>query len=106
MRPGGTAAGLETTKIFLLIIFFLFWPEILPAAEGDRHRIYIDEELQMELADHLFKGGDYYRAITEYKRFLFSSPKVAGPKKYSGRLPDPILAGRGGTKPLRPATTG
>ena len=75
MRPGGTAAGPGMPKIFLLIIFFLFWPEILPAAEGDRHRIYIDEELQMELADHLFKEGDYYRAITEYKRFLFFFPQ-------------------------------
>ncbi len=38
-------------------------------------RVYIDEQLQMDLADHFFKEGDYYRAVTEYKRFLFFFPQ-------------------------------
>jgi tetratricopeptide (TPR) repeat protein len=29
----------------------------------------------MSLADHFFQDGDYYRAITEYKRFLFFFPQ-------------------------------
>ena len=40
--------------------------------EGAR---YIDEKVQMGLADHFFADGDYYRAITEYKRFLFFFPQ-------------------------------
>jgi len=28
-----------------------------------------------QFGDHLFKGEDYYRAITEYKRFLYFHPK-------------------------------
>jgi tetratricopeptide (TPR) repeat protein len=36
---------------------------------------YLDEKLQMELGDYFFDEGDYYRAITEYKRFLFFFPR-------------------------------
>jgi len=60
-------------KISLLAIFFFLTPKILLAEEG--HGRYIDESLQMNLADHFFKEGDYYRAITEYKRFLFFFPQ-------------------------------
>ena len=35
----------------------------------------MDAQLQMGLADHFFQEGDYYRAITEYKRFLFFFPQ-------------------------------
>lgn len=59
--------------MILLIFFFISGG---PASGAERT---IDERLQMELADHFFKQGDYYRAITEYKRFLFffpESPKV------------------------------
>jgi len=56
-----------------MVIFFLFTAEILSAQEGSER--YIDENLQMELADHFFREGDYYRAITEYKRFLFFFPQ-------------------------------
>ena len=34
-----------------------------------------DIEKQFEYAESLFKEGDYYRAITEYKRFIFFSPE-------------------------------
>jgi tetratricopeptide (TPR) repeat protein len=30
---------------------------------------------QLDFADHLFAEGDYYRAVTEYKRFLFQHPE-------------------------------
>jgi tetratricopeptide (TPR) repeat protein len=60
-------------KIFLLGFFLFFRPEVLPAEEGSG--LYIDENLQMGLADQFFKEGDYYRAITEYKRFLFFFPQ-------------------------------
>jgi len=60
-------------QIFLLVFLFLTQPEVLPAEEGAGR--YIDENLQMDLADQFFKEGDYYRAITEYKRFLFFFPQ-------------------------------
>ncbi len=31
----------------------------------------VDEKTQMDLGDFFFEDGDFYRAITEYKRFLF-----------------------------------
>ena len=40
--------------------------------EGKR---VIDEKTQMGLGDYFFEDGDYYRAITEYKRFLFFFPQ-------------------------------
>lgn len=74
MRPGERkAARPRMTRMFLLVILFLLRPEFLPAAEESGR--YIDEELQMGLADDFFKEGDYYRAVTEYKRFLFFFPQ-------------------------------
>jgi tetratricopeptide (TPR) repeat protein len=74
LRPReGILVCLVGTKIFLLAFFFLFQSEVWPAEEGSGR--YIDESLQMDLADHFFKEGDYYRAITEYKRFLFFFPQ-------------------------------
>ena len=35
----------------------------------------IDEKTQMGLGDHFFEDGDYYRAITEYQRFLYFFPE-------------------------------
>ena len=35
----------------------------------------IDEKTQMGLGDYFFEDGDYYRAITEYKRFLYFFPE-------------------------------
>ncbi|MGB9700306.1 MAG: tetratricopeptide repeat protein, partial [Thermodesulfobacteriota bacterium] len=59
---------------------FLFWailllrPSLFLGAQEGEVRI-LDEKLQMDLADHFFNEGDYYRAITEYKRFLFFFPR-------------------------------
>ena len=70
MRPGERkGARVWLTTIFLLAPLFLLRTEWLPAAEESGR--YIDEELQMGLADEFFKEGDYYRAVTEYRRFLF-----------------------------------
>jgi tetratricopeptide (TPR) repeat protein len=61
------------TQILLLVFFFLGQSEVWPAEEGCGQ--CIDESLQMDLADHFLLEGDYYRAITEYKRFLFFFPR-------------------------------
>ncbi len=59
-------------KILLLTVLFLSSSGlVMGQEEGGR---YIDEKMQMGLADSFFQEGDYYRAITEYKRFLFFFP--------------------------------
>ena len=61
-------------QLFFLLIFF-FSPSAALSAEEEK--ISVDAKLQMDLADHFFQEGDYYRAITEYKRFLFFFPHNA-----------------------------
>jgi TM2 domain-containing membrane protein YozV len=43
----------------------------LPAAATVTGGPASDAPLTLQFADHLFVDGDYYRAITEYRRFLF-----------------------------------
>ena len=57
----------------LLLLFCFFFPLAAFPAEGET--VSVDSQLQMDLADHFFQEGDYYRAITEYKRFLFFFPQ-------------------------------
>lgn len=59
--------------LFLIWAVFLMRPSLSSWAQEGEVRI-LDEKLQMDLADHFFSAGDYYRAITEYKRFLFFFP--------------------------------
>jgi tetratricopeptide (TPR) repeat protein len=56
--------------LFFLIFIFPFTP-----LAAEEEKISVDAKLQMDLADHFFQEGDYYRAITEYKRFLFFFPQ-------------------------------
>ncbi len=58
--------------ILLLPFFILLSGGALAQEEGRR---VIDEKTQMSLGDYFFEDGDYYRAITEYKRFLFFFPE-------------------------------
>jgi tetratricopeptide (TPR) repeat protein len=60
-------------KILLLTVFLLCSPGLATGQEGGGR--YIDERTQMGLGDYFFQDGDYYRAITEYKRFLFLFPQ-------------------------------
>jgi tetratricopeptide (TPR) repeat protein len=60
-------------KTLLLILVLLSSSGWARGQEG-RPRI-IDEKLQMDLADNFFQEGDYYRAVTEYKAFLFFFPQ-------------------------------
>jgi tetratricopeptide (TPR) repeat protein len=61
------------TMMVLPVLLFLLRPGFLLSAEESGR--YIDEELQMGLADEFFREGDYYRAVTEYRRFLFFFPR-------------------------------
>jgi hypothetical protein len=58
--------------ILLLSFFILLSGGALAQEEGKR---VIDEKTQMSLGDFFSEDGDYYRAITEYKRFLFFFPE-------------------------------
>ncbi len=71
----GLSWGRKRGRIFFLIwtFFLIRLPLPLGAQEGGVR--ILDEKLQMELADHFFNAGDYYRALTEYKRFLFFFPQ-------------------------------
>ena len=61
--------------VFLAALGFLFPGGILSAQEGSGR--YIDESLQMELADQFFREGDFEGAVREYKRFFFFFPRSA-----------------------------
>ena len=39
----------------------------VPEQEGE-------EKSQLGFADHLFDGGHYYQAVTEYERFIYFNP--------------------------------
>lgn len=56
--------------IMALLVFSLLSP-----APGEAAELPADRALAF--ADHLFAQGDYYRAITEYERFLFYYPEAA-----------------------------
>jgi outer membrane protein assembly factor BamD (BamD/ComL family) len=58
--------------ILLLSFFILLSGGALAQEEGKR---VIDEKTQMSLGDYFFEDGDFYRAITEYRRFLFFFPE-------------------------------
>lgn len=64
-------------RSFLVLAFFffsfylLFYPPLAyPAEKG----LYITDEIQLKVADAFMEEGEYYRAITEYKKFLFLFP--------------------------------
>ena len=54
---------------YILIIFQFFLASICIAEE-----LIITPDLQLKYADNLFEKGEYYRAISEYERFLFFFP--------------------------------
>jgi tetratricopeptide (TPR) repeat protein len=62
--------------LLLAAAFFLILPILLPAEETS---IIFTEEVQLKLADAFMAEGEYYRAVTEYKKFtiLFPGSKKA-----------------------------
>ena len=54
--------------VFCIIFLLIICPR---EARGEEDNI----TRQFEYAESLFKEGDFYRAITEYKRFIFFFPK-------------------------------
>lgn len=70
------------TLLPLLLLFFLS----APAATADRNEL-------LSFAGILFAEGDYYRAITEYKRFLHFFPEDGRAPLAALRIGEGFLAG-------------
>jgi hypothetical protein len=70
-RSCGPVAGLAV----LLLAAAVAWPQSPPPAPAPE--ALTDADRILGFADALFHDGDYFRAITEYKRFLFLYPTDA-----------------------------
>ena len=77
--------------ILLFSLFFLLAGGASAQEEGKRT---IDEKTQMGLGDYFFEGGDYYRAITEYKRFLFFFPESLRAEEALWKIASSYFQGR------------
>jgi len=77
--------------ILLFSLFFLLAGGASAQEEGKR---IIDEKTQMGLGDYFFEGGDYYRAITEYKRFLFFFPESLRAEEALWKIASSYFQGR------------
>jgi tetratricopeptide (TPR) repeat protein len=75
----------------ILPLLFLFPPPSYAAAiAGDR----AEGSSSYEFAESLFLEGDYYRAITEYKRFLFHHPNHPQVERACLRIAESLLRGK------------
>jgi tetratricopeptide (TPR) repeat protein len=77
-----------------MVFLLFFFADEGNAGEKGRAERTIDEALQMELADHFFKQEDYYRAITEYKRFLFFFPQSSKIEDASWKIAQSYFKGQ------------
>lgn len=68
MISGGTMGVRSSSVLLLFFLFILF----LPAYASPE--IVLDPERQFEFAERYFHGGEYYRAIGEYERFVYFFP--------------------------------
>ena len=56
-----------------LLFWILFWP--LEGGTFGSEAVKGEEQSLMGLANHFFRQGEYFRAITEYKRFIYHFSK-------------------------------
>ena len=59
--------------VTLLVFLFAFFS----AAHAEEKMIVLTEDVQLKLADAFMAEGEYYRAVTEYKKFLILFPDAA-----------------------------
>ncbi|MDT8448035.1 MAG: outer membrane protein assembly factor BamD [bacterium] len=68
-----------------LLLFLLFWPWLLVAAEGPRQLF--------DFGQHLYSQGEYFRAITEFERLRFHFPTSAEAQRAQAMTARAYLAG-------------
>ncbi|MCX5906547.1 MAG: outer membrane protein assembly factor BamD [Deltaproteobacteria bacterium] len=78
----------------LLLLAGIFLLSSGALAEDRSPGLYIDENLQMNLGDYFFKDADYYRAVTEYKRFLFLFPQSSRTEEVLWKITQSYFHGR------------
>ncbi len=61
-------------KLFPVFVVFLFFLGPFPLAYSAEKGIFITDEVQIKMADAFMEEGEYYRAITEYKKLLILFP--------------------------------
>lgn len=59
---------MKKQNIILTILLVVFTLKIIAEPK-------VNPEQTLSFADYLFDSGDYYRAITEYRRYIFITPK-------------------------------
>lgn len=68
MRP--LLRSFSTLPFFLCFCLLFCLPSAYPAEKG----LYITDEIQLKVGDAFMEEGEYYRAITEYKKLLILFP--------------------------------
>jgi tetratricopeptide (TPR) repeat protein len=58
----------------LTLLSLIFLAAFPLSARGEPRTLVITDELQMGLAEAFMAEGEYYRAVTEYKKFLYFFP--------------------------------
>ncbi len=61
--------------LVLFIVFLLLATPLAPCLHAGERGIFLTEEVQMGLADAFLAEGEYYRAVTEYKKFRILFPE-------------------------------
>jgi len=68
---------LSGTAVTMLVLLFLLWIPALSSSSEKRNDEKKEAAHLLNFADELQQGGDYYRAITEYKRFISYYPEAS-----------------------------
>lgn len=61
-------------RLLLISLLLHFYPADIAVLFADDRAILITGDLQLKIADAFLDEGEYYRAVTEYKRFLILFP--------------------------------
>jgi len=81
--------------VFMLLAAGILFSSATSYAQG------LSPENILSFADHLYEQGDYYRAITEYERFIFSYPQHQLAKKARYQIALSYLKGEKYTQALQ-----
>ena len=63
-------------RLCTLALALLLVPATISVARGESRTLVVTDDLQLGLAEAFMAEGEYYRAITEYKRFLYFFPEA------------------------------